>query len=205
MADTKDFDFNLGGRLYDKTNGSYQNLSKSERREITINGEETCDIDIRACHLTICYGALGSNALPEGDPYEHADIPRDIIKPYTSALLSEGKLLAKMPQEIKAKYETDTGEPFPKGITGKVLSTEILKMHPILVNLQDANVNWGTLQYLESEAMLQTLEALALEGVVALPMHDGLIVAMSHRALAEKILSERFEEVCGIKPTLTVS
>ena len=47
--------------------------------------------------------------------------------------------------------------------------------------------------YEEAEAMMSTMESLRLEGVVALPVHDSLIVPKSKGQLAERVMRETFE------------
>ena len=54
-GDKPEFDWNKGGRLYSDGKDSYQQLPRSERLKITINGERVCEIDIRASYLTILH------------------------------------------------------------------------------------------------------------------------------------------------------
>jgi len=55
MGDEEDFAWNKGGRLYSDGKGSYQNIPRSERLKMTIDGENVCEIDIRASYLTILH------------------------------------------------------------------------------------------------------------------------------------------------------
>jgi hypothetical protein len=205
MGDHPDFDWNRGGRLFDLSKGSYQSLSKAERHFITINGEETCEIDFQSSNPTIAYGFLGGAMPPVADLYAHPTIPRDIMKPSLNAILSKGSGLSRMPKDIIDDYTEQHGAPFPKNLTGKIISQEAFKMHPILANLEASGLEWSKLQYLESETMLRALEELMAQGVPALPIHDSVIVPKRHSELAQVILSDCFELVCGIRPNLTVS
>jgi len=47
--------------------------------------------------------------------------------------------------------------------------------------------------YEEAEAMIATMERLRSQGVVALPVHDSLIVPKSKGQLAERVMRETFE------------
>jgi hypothetical protein len=52
--------------------------------------------------------------------------------------------------------------------------------------------------YEEAEAMMSAMETLKSEGVVALPVHDSLIVSKSHGPLAARIIKETFEQRFGV-------
>jgi hypothetical protein len=47
--------------------------------------------------------------------------------------------------------------------------------------------------YQEAEAMIATMERLRSQGVVALPVHDSLILPKSTGQLAERVMRETFE------------
>ena len=47
------FNWNMGGRLYSHGESNYQQMESADRLRMTINGEEVCEIDIRASYLTI--------------------------------------------------------------------------------------------------------------------------------------------------------
>src|SRR5215469_5692941 len=46
-GDHPKFDWNMGGRLYSDREFNYQQLDRSQRLRMTINGEPVCEIDIR--------------------------------------------------------------------------------------------------------------------------------------------------------------
>ena len=57
---------------------------------------------------------------------------------------------------------------------------------------------------LESDIVLQAIEALRAEAVLALPMHDGLIVPASAEARACELLRAAGERVAGVELRLKV-
>ena len=52
-GDHPKFNWNMGGRLYSYGESNYQQMESADRLRMTINGEEVCEIDIRASYLTI--------------------------------------------------------------------------------------------------------------------------------------------------------
>lgn len=70
-GDHPKFSWNMGGRLYSYGESNYQQMESADRERMTINGEEVCEIDIRASYLTI-YHAL------YGEPFDATDDPYDV-------------------------------------------------------------------------------------------------------------------------------
>src|SRR5690606_23928169 len=86
-----------GGRLYAVGASPYQTVKREQRSGITINGKATCELDIRASHLTILAG-LGHVPRFHDDPYVIADLPRPVVKRWVNMTLSHGKRHARWPK-----------------------------------------------------------------------------------------------------------
>jgi len=56
----------------------------------------------------------------------------------------------------------------------------------------------------ESDILVDVLETLRSEGIVALPVHDAVIVMDEHHLQATKIMKEVFEGHTGITPEVTL-
>jgi hypothetical protein len=70
-------DFDLGGRMY---GGHWQNIpAENGRDRITINGEQTVELDYDALHARMVY-LLAGKIMPPGDPYEIDGWPRKQVK-----------------------------------------------------------------------------------------------------------------------------
>ncbi len=84
----------LGGRFYTPGCQGYCQMPKEDRREITINGKATIEIDIRSAFLTVFLGLTGRTKLPEGDLYDLRlpDVPRDAIKAFFTQSFGQGHL-----------------------------------------------------------------------------------------------------------------
>ena len=60
------------------------------------------------------------------------------------------------------------------------------------------------LMYLESQVMVQVLLRLIDEGVTALPLHDGLIVAEQHEHTARAAMLDCFRQATGFDGVVNV-
>ena len=56
----------------------------------------------------------------------------------------------------------------------------------------------------ESNILVDVLEALRLEGIVALPVHDAVIVMEEHKQTTIMIMKKAFRDHTGITPQVTL-
>lgn len=198
-GDTPGHGWSQGGRLYAIGSEPYQLAKRVHRRNITINGQATVELDIQASHLMILAG-LGHIPRPNGDPYDLDGLPRPIVKKWVQMTLSHGKRQTRWPTgAVKdlAKDGFDVKADYPLAETGNA----ILKYLPILKDdgSPAVSMGWGELQYRESEVILATVEVLAFaHDVPALPVHDSLIVPSEATKLAKAVLVRAFREAFGI-------
>ena len=197
--------FRKGGRLI-SMGASYQNGPKDGRKDITINGEATVELDIRASHLTILHARLGAAFDPHaGDPYHHPDIPRDVVKAWVTMTLGYDKFQTRWSDDVRADYRKKHGGDIGKDFPISYVRGEVLGMLPVLRDWATCSVRWGDLQYLESCAIVDTVHPLALEhDVPALPVHDSIIVPASMQGIAEEVLIKCFKKHVGVEPALSV-
>jgi hypothetical protein len=181
----------LGGRWYAVGNeGVYQRMSEAERLRITINGEPVVEADVRASHLSIMLGLLGL-PLPEGDPYEFTDVPRSVAKAWITATLGKGS-------PVK-RWAVRAGKDSPELLDAdpKQVGEVICGRYPFLRRPAEAVADAAGLRRLDkigAPARLLTHRLMAIEaraltgamdylraphGVLALPMHDGLLLPQS--------------------------
>lgn len=205
-GDQPGFRWETGGRLTALGRDSFQTAKKQDRASILINGQETVEIDIQASHLTILVGlGILPEATLEGDPYEVEGIPRELVKQWIVMTLGYGRRHARWKPEVRRsfmeKHGIDLSREFPVRQTGD----KILIKLPILgADGLETPVDWGLLQYLESEALMKTLEALAYgHQVASLPVHDSLIVPTEKKELAHALLKASFKETVGVEPRIT--
>ncbi|GGD30023.1 hypothetical protein [Croceicoccus pelagius] len=64
-------------------------------------------------------------------------------------------------------------------------------------------MDWGRLQYLESEALLTAMEVLAFDHhIPSLPVHDSLIFPESHGEIGKETIKASFKSIVGVEPVV---
>ena len=185
-----------GGRLY----GDWQQLKEIDRLKLMIDGEPVVEIDVVASFLFIV-SAKGAFPVVSKDPY--ADIPwvtdeptRDLAKRLVSAIISKDGPLMKFPVGLRDEFT------IPKKDKLADYRDPILATYP---QLDPPAVSGMEAMFLESEAIIGTIEALIAKGIVSFPVHDCLLVAEEHKDTAIEELWKQMDDRFGAKPWLKVS
>ncbi len=165
------------GRLY---GGFWQNLKRERRRALRINGEETAVADYSSMFVRLAYARLGVTP-PAGDLYAVPGLEenRDAVKVLTSTLFFD--------QRQRSSWPKDEGLVVPPGWPLPKARAAILGRHPALRSCFGRGLG-HELMRLESDIMLAVLDQLRREGVVALNLHDGLIVAAGDAMTAQTVM-----------------
>ncbi|MDQ0392240.1 hypothetical protein J3R73_002032 [Labrys monachus] len=187
--------FDLCGRLF---GGWWQELPSSQRHHIRIDGEPIADLDFRSMFLRLAYLRAGLPSPAAGDLYAgvwRGTKFRDGLKKVVNAMLFRTTPLTKFPRGAK--------QLFPRGASASEVREAILAAHHSVAHMFEAGVGLS-LMFTESEIMVATLLRLVDQGVTALPMHDGLMVAASKAATARKAMEEAARDFTGFRlPTTT--
>ncbi len=174
--------FACHGRAY----GWWQNIPKTVRGDLTIDGEATAEADYTALHASILYGERGIKF--HGDAYDVDDFPRDHVK--------LGFNIAVNARNKRSAVGALADDAWMSRGSAAQLLTAIEKRHKPIGDAfcSDAGVR---LMRVDSELILGALRASNDEGISALPVHDALI-APSHSIdrAAEKMV-EAYETVVG--------
>ncbi|HEX6957767.1 MAG TPA: hypothetical protein VF194_07255 [Ferrovibrio sp.] len=201
-------DLNHGGRWYARGD-NYQNLPKEARLGLRIDGEPVAEVDVRASHLTILLGMQGL-PLPEGDPYAGFGYPREVVKAWIVATLGAGAPAARWsPQAARSLREDGVSL---DGITAAMVREAVLQRYPFLSTLpallgcpQEPRLSSLRLMNIEANALTMAMQYLRVaRDVLALPMHDSLIVPQSAVRAAEEALRQSYRAAIGLYPKLTV-
>lgn len=200
--------FEAGGRLY---GGFWENLPRSRRRYLRINGEHVATLDYSSMFTRLAYAQLGLPP-PAGDLYAIAGLDgyRSGIKMAMNCLLFDTRRRRTWPRQLglgvgdDAEVAANSGSQaaaykarLPAGYGVKKLKKAILKKHPAL------SAAWGRglgykLMFIESQVLVAVLEELMSKGVVALGLHDGLLVAHSQADVAREAMDRAAVKVAGI-------
>ncbi|MEZ2132867.1 MULTISPECIES: hypothetical protein [unclassified Sinorhizobium] len=174
--------FSRHGRLY---GGWWQDLSREYRHLLTINGEPACDLDYSSAFVRLGYLRQGIEP-PPGDLYAIPGLEghRDAVKELMVSLFFRQSAAKKLPRGI--------AERLPSGWTMQRFKAAAVALHPELAPLFDTDVGFE-LMHAESRMLVAVLLQLAGRGIVALGMHDGIMVAQSARegAIAAMVETSR--------------
>jgi hypothetical protein len=185
-------DFQSYGRIY---GGFWESMKKEERAWLRINGESLNTLDFSSTNLHLAYSISGQTP-PSGDLYSIPGIP-DSYRPDVKTFIS-----ARWFSKRKA---------FPSGSRLKEIGSfsEVLTLvherHPSLKEiLSQENIGFR-LANLESEILVQILLRLKDKGIVALPIHDAILVRTSDTESARTIMATVSREFIGFSIPVSTS
>jgi hypothetical protein len=164
--------FDQSGRMF---GGFWIGLERERRAQIRIEGETLADLDFSSMFLRLAYAQAGVTP-PRGDLYAVPGLEghRAAVKVAVNALLFDKGKRHKWP-DLEDRQRPGIGwSEFMAGFTA---------MHSAIVPHTGEALGMGFM-HLESEIMVEVLTRLADQGVVALPIHDGLMVKASAASMA---------------------
>lgn len=178
--------FDGHGRLF---RGSWQFLPRAERAGLTINGQRLVELDYRAMYVHLAYALVGA-AVPAGDPY---DIPgleehRSAVKKAMASLFFRDGTMRRLAGELR--------DLLPAGWTAKRLTAAMVDRHPAIAHVLGTNIG-PRLANAESRILVAVLLRLLSERVVALPIHDCVLVPGRHKEAARAAMLQESERLVG--------
>lgn len=181
-----------GGRL---CGGFWQTMPKEQRRNIRLDGEPIAEIDFGQVFPRLAYGLAGATP-PDGDLYllpelveeEEGGPYREGVKRGANALLWGTK---RWSDEIAALLPRT----WPASRLRKVLAAH----HPALADyLQPERITGYRLSRMESDIIVAVMLACIGQGIVALPIHDAVLVPASMASAAAAIMVGEAHAVAGV-------
>lgn len=189
--DKEPWDF--GGRLFA---GWQSALRKADRAHLRINGEPTAEIDANAMFARLAAARLNTPDIL-GDCDLYSDVPgfetsRDGLKLALMALLF-APAMRKFPKAISASLPSDAaGKPAMNTVTAvkRAMVARAAVFEDVFKAALEGPVPMGfRLMRTESDILESTLWLLMAEGVPALPLHDGLVVARRSAERAAEVFA----------------
>lgn len=175
-------------------------MSSDERQEhILIKGDCCVELDYGQMSLAILYGLTGATP-PEGDLYDLSveGIPAECrpgIKKVMQAIINSPELPRRLPKGSRKHI--------PSRISLRDILGAVKRRHPVIYPQMTAGIGMQLFRK-ESDILVDVLEALQARGIVALPVHDAVIVMDDHHLLTTKIMKEVFKRHTGINPEVTL-
>ena len=192
-------DFAQGGRLY---GGFWQPMSSDARQEhILIEGDCCVELDYGQMSLLLLYArAQAQDHMPSGDLYDLSEhgIPVTChpgIKKVMQAIINSPKIPRRLPKGSR--------EHLPSRINLRDILRAVEKKHPVIFPLMTSGIGMQLFRK-ESDILVEVLEALRSEGIVALPVHDAVIVMEEHNQTTITIMKKVFKDHTGITPQVTL-
>lgn len=188
--------FREGGRLF---GGFWQHLPRETRgRAIRINGEPIATLDYRQSVPRLLYAREGIDPKTE-DLYQIAGLPealaaREGVKKVMNAMLFEGDL---------KRFPRETRKHFHRRLKLRDVASLIAAQHRRVAHHFGTGIGLK-LMCQESEILVDVLLRLIDDKVVALPLHDAVLVPKSAWSLAQKIMESVFETHAGVRGRVEV-
>lgn len=180
--------FESGGRLF---GGFWQQLKKRERlMGLRIDGDEVVSLDYSQMAPRILYGMAGKQP-PARDAYDldTEKMPRQGVKKIFGSLLFTNKPLARMPKGTRELFDISVGV--------RDVVERIEAHHPDIRHLFGVGIGHRQ-QLIESEILIDVLMALKDRNIVALPIHDAVVIAGSRAPDTRRVMEEVFQSHTGI-------
>ena len=185
--------FEAGGRLF----GGFWH--RKDRVDRIFFGEE-CAVGLDYGQMGVrCAYALAGAEPPQGDLYAVPGLERhrDGVKKVLSALLAADRIPTRFPKGIR------TEGLFPRSWKMEDVFDPIANHHSAIRHLFGSSLCYRQM-YEESCLVVEILLRLKEQGVVALPVHDGLVVGEDHVQLAEDAMREVFKNRIGLEAVVDV-
>ncbi len=161
------------GRLYGRW---VQNVPSSLRRNLTIDGLPTTELDYQNMQLVLHY-AISGKATPSGDLYQIGGQSRDWMKEVLTSSLSvatRDEALGALRGKLDKANQSRAGR-------AEALYDAFWSYHcTVYPHTEGAEGRWGKLQYADSQITLRVLRCLLEQGIPAIPIHDSFVVKEQH-------------------------
>lgn len=181
--------FDRGGRLF---GGFWQRMKKEHRLDdIVIGEDEVVELDYGQMGPRILYGHVGAE-MPPGDPYDIGGLrfPRDGIKKVFNAMVAAAEPLKRFPRGTRKHFSSSTR--FNK------VADRIIEAHPALKEVFYQGLALHV-QFIESEILVELLLDLKAADIVALPIHDAVLVSASDKDYVRERMLAIFQQRTGIE------
>lgn len=196
---------------------TYASLPAHQRALMRINGEAVIELDARASHLSLLLG-LTSSWPPmldlRADPYTETlfhgqPLHRDVVKQYVVEACGKGH----PPQRWSSKLAPDhPARAYRPGEIGPailerypVLRDPTVIIPPDLITKTGRPANKLVTHYLaglEAQALTRAMRWLRMRSILALPVHDSLIVPASAEREARMAMEMGYAGVCSLEPAV---
>jgi hypothetical protein len=182
-----------GGRFY-AMGSSWQNMAKKARAEITIDGERVVELDYKTLHPAILYAQ--SNATMPKDCYDIDGWPRPLMKLAVLILINAKTEPAARRAIAQHEVMAETATPGSQDAFAKAqqIIDAIKRVH--------APIAWAfhsdkgaELMQIDATMAEAVMNAMVLQNITVLPVHDSFLVPASKREHLEEAMIEAAHKI----------
>ena len=199
---------NYGGRMY----GRWCNLNSRQRKMLTLNGDETIELDLEASTVNVMYKNVSSSRYEEGDPYNLSIdgrlIPRHIVKQASTIMLSTSSIKAatsalmnhyaprfdEWQEDKRSKDKKDKGKEYVDTISvtkPSLIMKAFLQKHIYIKEYYLQGKKMGDyVACMESDRVFEILRQLTEKGIPALTVYDAFIVQKQYKDTVLKLMDK---------------
>lgn len=179
--------WNNGGRLY---GGWWQTVPKSERQHLTIDGLPTIELDYARMQPSLLYAHRGLTL--DHDPYLPPQFAGPQVREVGKRIFN--RLLNGKPGPLRATAEDQAQLAGATDFQALVAAVVDIN-RPIADAFSTGAAGW--LQRLDSDILIKVLTRTTGAGVVALPIHDSLIVPIEQEGLLRAAMAGAYQDQTG--------
>lgn len=180
--------FKAGGRLF---GGFWQPMNKKDRLDVLrLDGQEVVELDYGQIMPRLVYSLAGE--IPQDrDLYRVRGFEewRPGIKKVMSSMLFTTGPMKRFPQSTRSL--------FPKAVTITDVVGAIHASHPKIASFFTTEIGHRC-QFLESEILVEVLRILGSMEIVALPIHDAILVPSPKADIARRVMLHTFKTKTGL-------
>ena len=184
-----------GGRLYARSvfgMADYQQLPKSDRKTIKIDGEDTVELDYSCLHLSLMYARQGLQLTK--DAYAWCE-DRTLAKKITLIAINTGSV--RSAQAAIVAWAIENGYDLDRVKAHKHI-LNMLEYHSDICHLfMSTKHNALHLQNMDSDIICNILTICHRRNIPAIPVHDSVIVPAKNRNTVARIMLETYKAYTG--------
>ena len=177
--------FELHGRFY---YGWWQEIESQYRQFITIDGEQTIELDYSSMNVALLYSESGI-ALPQGDLYQVNGYDRQDCKLVFNIMLNNDSRST----AVRAAIGNNSEIELSATQVNELLDALEEKHNQISSSFYSEVAN--RLMFKESKIANLLMLRLAEQNIVTLPIHDGFIVQRRHGELLRQMMASCFRTI----------
>ena len=187
--------FEEGGRLY---GGFWISMKSDDLRDITIDDEFLVSLDYGQTAVRLAYSlAKASIHFDDGYLIPDRERAREVTKRLINVMLNTTSSERwRVPKSIKNIYK--------EGDIRSLLIAEIKEFHKPIAHLFGQSLGMKFM-FLESEILIDVLLELNQYGIIALPIHDAILVKKSNKDVANEVMLKIFKQRTNVNATVSIN